>query len=313
MRIVIIGLGIQGRKRLRVAGTDAVGVVDPVVEEADFRDIRDVPLDRYDAAALCVPDETKISLIDYLIGHGKHVLVEKPLHAASEAELRDLESKARKSGAVCYAAYNHRFEPHYVRMRDLLHSGALGQIYRCHMFYGNGTARLVRDSTWRDTGAGVLPDLGSHLLDTARFWFGAIHDDFQIVSARCFENCAPDHVVIAAVNARPQFEFEMTLLSWRNHFTCDVFAENGSAHIESLCKWGATTFTHRTRMLPSGRPPEQAITLVRDDPTWQAEYMHFKALCAAKQPTSLENDIWLLQTLSRLSDEAKQFIAGRPS
>ena len=25
---------------------------------------------------------------------------------------------------------------------------------------------------------------------------------------------------------------------WRNHFTCDVLAENGSAHIESLCKWG---------------------------------------------------------------------------
>ena len=35
------------------------------------------------------------------------------------------------------------------------------------MFYGNGTARLVRDSAWRDQGAGVLPDLGSHLLDTA--------------------------------------------------------------------------------------------------------------------------------------------------
>ena len=40
------------------------------------------------------------------------------------------------------------------------------------MFYGNGTARLVRESAWRDAGAGVLPDLGSHLLDTARFWFG---------------------------------------------------------------------------------------------------------------------------------------------
>ena len=38
----------------------------------------------------------------------------------------------------------------------------------------------------------------------------------------------------------------MTLLSWRNHFTCDIFAENGSAHIESLCKWGPSTFTLRT-------------------------------------------------------------------
>ena len=83
------------------------------------------------------------------------------------------------TGAVCYTAYNHRFEPHYVRMRDLVKSGVLGDIYRCRMFYGNGTARLVRDSAWRDRGAGVLPDLGSHLLDTARFWFGDIGEDFQ--------------------------------------------------------------------------------------------------------------------------------------
>ena len=165
------------------------------------------------------------------------------------------------TGAVCYTAYNHRFEPHYVRMRDLVKSGVLGDIYRCRMFYGNGTARLVRDSAWRDQGAGVLPDFGSHLLDTARFWFGDIGEDFRLVSVSRFENRAPDHVVFAAPSRRPQLEFEMTLLSFRNHFTCDVLAESGTAHIESLCKWGPTTFTHRTRVLPSGRPPEQAITL----------------------------------------------------
>ena len=111
------------------------------------------------------------------------MLVEKPLHAASEGELDAIEIVARKTGAVCYTAYNHRFEPHYVRMRDLIKSGALGEIYRCRMFYGNGTARLVRESAWRDRGAGVLPDLGSHLLDTARFWFGDIGAQFDLVCA----------------------------------------------------------------------------------------------------------------------------------
>ena len=235
--------GVQGKKRRRVAGSDGVGVVDPVAGEADWREITDVPLERYDAALVCTPDEPKIEILTYLLGHGKHVLVEKPLHAATEAELDALEALARKTGAVCYTAYNHRFEPHYVRMRDLIKSGALGRIYRCRMFYGNGTARLVRDSAWRDQGAGVLPDLGSHLLDTARFWFGDLGEDFDLVSADRFENRAPDHVVVAAQSSRPRLEFEMTLLSWRNHFTCDVLAENGTAHIESLCKWGPTTFT----------------------------------------------------------------------
>jgi scyllo-inositol 2-dehydrogenase (NADP+) len=304
MRVVIVGYGVQGKKRLRVAGPDAAGVVDPVAPEADFRDIREVPLDRYDGALVCVPDKPKFEILRHLLAQGKHVLVEKPLHVRSPDEIRTLESEARRTGAVCYTAYNHRFEPHYVRMRDLIASGNLGRIYRCRMFYGNGTARLVRDSAWRDTEAGVLPDLGSHLLDTARFWFGEIGDAFRVISVSRFENRAPDHVVIASESSQPKLEFEMTLLSWRNHFTCDVFAEKGSAHIESLCKWGPTTFTHRRRLLPSGRPPEEAVTLTQDDPTWALEYEHFKGLCAQRKPADLGNDLWLLRTLGRLSEEA---------
>ena len=55
-------------------------------------------------------------------------------------------------------------------MKDLIESKKLGSIYYV-MFYGNGTARLVRDSKWRDTGLGVLSDLGSHLLDTLHLVF----------------------------------------------------------------------------------------------------------------------------------------------
>ena len=304
MRVVVVGYGVQGKKRLAVAGSDAAGVVDPIATEAEFRDIRDVPLDHYDAALVCTPDEPKVSILRHLLGSGKHVLVEKPLHAASEGELNELETLGRRNNAVCYTAYNHRFEPHYVRMRDLIRGGALGRIYRCRMFYGNGTARLVRDSAWRDQGAGVLPDLGSHLLDTARFWFGDLSEDFKLVSVSRFENRAPDHVVIGSESTRPKLEFEMTLLSWRNHFTCDVLAENGTAHIESLCKWGPTTFTVRRRVLPSGRPPEDAVTLVQSDPTWVAEYEHFKRLVAERAPTDLGNDRWLLRVLGRLSSEA---------
>jgi predicted dehydrogenase len=301
MRAVVVGYGVQGKKRFRVAGPDAIGIVDPYFAEADWRDLTDVPLDSYDAALVCTPDEPKIGLLQHLFKHGKHALIEKPLFADSEAKLRAIEALARANGAICYTAYNHRFEPHFVRMRDLIRSGALGSIYRCRMFYGNGTARLVRDSAWRDQGAGVLPDLASHLLDTARFWFGDIGDDLRLVSANCFENRTADHVVISSESSRPKLELEMTLLAWRNHFTCDVFAEKGSAHIESLCKWGPSIFTQRTRVLPAGRPPEEAVTLVQDDPTWAVEYDHFKRLCETKAPADLSNDICLHRILDRLA------------
>jgi scyllo-inositol 2-dehydrogenase (NADP+) len=304
MRVVVAGLGVQGHKRRRIARDDFVADVDPVNEEARYRSIIDIPLADYDAVLACIPDEPKVELLSYCLQNKKHVLVEKPLWASDEAEIARIQALARKNGVVCYTAYNHRFEPHFVRMRDLIATGELGTIYSCRMFYGNGTARLVRDSAWRDSGAGVLPDLGSHLLDTCRFWFGDIEDRFAFVGVHQFENRAPDHVVINCEHSRPRIELEMTLLMWRNHFTCDILAERGSAHIQSLCKWGPSAFTKRTRLLPSGRPPEETMTLVQDDPTWELEYAHFKTLCLSGAKTDLSNDIWLHRVLRRLSAEA---------
>src|SRR5436190_9237527 len=229
MRVVVVGLGVQGHKRKAVAGKEAVASVDPVNPEARYKRLEDVPLEAYDAALVCTPDEVKIALLTHLLSNRKHLLVEKPLFAENNETLERLKGLAAKNRVTCYTAYNHRFEPHFVRMKELLDSGRLGRIYAIRMFYGNGTARLVRDSAWRDQGAGVLPDLGSHLLDTCRFWFGATEDKFRFVGVHCFENRAPDHVVIHNEDALPRLELEMTLLMWRNHFTCDVLAERGSA------------------------------------------------------------------------------------
>ncbi|WP_022722371.1 Gfo/Idh/MocA family protein [Rhodopseudomonas sp. B29] len=303
MRVVVVGMGVQGPKRRASAGADFVACVDPV-RDADYKQLADVPLDRYDAVLLCTPDDPKLDLLRFCISHGKSALVEKPLWVRSEGDITTLETEARAKGVVLYTAYNHRFEPHFVRMRDLIASGELGTIYSCRMFYGNGTARLVRDSAWRDSGAGVLPDLGSHLLDTCRFWFGDVGGEFALSAAHAYENKAPDHVVIASETVRPRIELEMTMLMWKNHFTCDILAERGSAHIESLCKWDTTVFTRRSRVLPAGRPPEERIALNQADPTWNLEYAHFKRLVETGTPTDLSTDLWLHRTLARLGDDA---------
>lgn len=302
MRVVVIGLGIQGRKRAAAAGADVMATVDPVQPDAKYRTIYDVPLNDFNAALVCTPDSAKAELVRYLLGNRKHVLVEKPLLEINVEAIGALSDLSRSSRVICYTAYNHRFEPNFIRMRDLLVSGELGRIYRCRMFYGNGTARDVHQSPWRDKGAGVLADLGPHLLDTALFWFGSDLGPFRLVSCRRFENAAFDHVVIMG-NGRLSIELEMTYVSWRNHFRCDVFAEHGSAHIDSLCKWGPSTFTRRWRRLPSGRPDEESITLVQSDPTWEKEYLHFQALCAQGEH-ALDNDVWISSQLVALSAEA---------
>jgi predicted dehydrogenase len=240
-----------------------------------------------------------MDLLTRLLTDGKNVLVEKRLFADSRSTLEALAALSARTGAVCYTAYNHRFEPHFVRMKALLASGRLGRIYRCRLFYGNGTAEDVRNSAWRDTGPGVLADLGSHLLDTILFWFGRSDHAYRVISCDRFENAAFDHVVIGA-NGSPALELEMTLLSWRNQFRCDIFAEHGSAHIDSLCKWGPSTFTTRWRKHPSGRPEEEVETLEQPDTTWALEYDHFKTLCR-DGGGNLDNDLWIKTRLQALA------------
>ena len=303
MRVLLVGLGVQGRKRLAAAGADVMATADPVDRNAQYAAVEDVPLGDYDAALVCTPNEVKVGILEYLLHHRKHALVEKPLLADSEAALEELSGLAARAGVVCYTAYNHRFEPHFVRMKETIASGMLGQIYLCRMFYGNGTARDVRESPWRDQGAGVLTDLGSHLLDTALFWFGSLPGSFEVWSANRFENRTFDHVAFGS-SEPPVLEMEATLVSWRNHFTADVYGERGSAHISSLCKWGRTVFARRTRVLPSGPPPEESVALLQADPTWALEYQHFKALCRNGAGGSLAKDIALQRVLGLLSHDA---------
>lgn len=298
MRVIVVGYGVQGVKRARVAGSACIALVDPIHEDADYKRVEDVPSESYDAALVCTPDSAKFSVLSYLLKHKKHVLVEKPLLSASNEQLIILQGLAQENKVCLYTAYNHRFEPHFQKMHEVITNDTLGKIYTVRLFYGNGTARLVRNSEWRDQGGGVIPDLGSHLLDTALYWLGKPKNECQLYEANCWENNAPDQCSFG-FNGETSLHMEMSLLSWRNHFYADVIGEKGSAHIESLCKWGPSTFTLRTRVLPSGRPDETSTTLVQSDPTWESEWMYFKSLCETGS-TNIENDIWINTQLNHL-------------
>ena len=301
MRILVIGLGVQGIKRVKVAGSDVSATVDPQNPSADFKLIDDVPLNAYDAAIVCTPDLEKLRIIRYLLVNDKHVLVEKPLWAGSKFDLKGLAALlTEKSNLVLKTAYNHRFEPNFIEMKNLIQSGELGKLYSCRMFYGNGTAELVRNSEWRDRGAGVLSDLGSHLLDTCFFWFESNDFNFKTLASNNYENLAPDHVIISSESPLPRIELEMTLCMWRNHFTCDIIGSEGSAHIESLCKWGPSKFTHRRRVFPAGKPLETEIVQSMDDPTWKLEYENFRTSIEVGKKDTLDKDIWLYDTLKEL-------------
>lgn len=299
MKVIVVGLGVQGRKRATVAGSELIATVDPIAADADYQDFLAVPQETFDAVLLCVPDSAKFTLIRQALENGKSVLVEKPL-SLTRAE-RDLIASIRQDcGATLYVAYNHRFEPHIASAAHVFTSGFLGDPYSAYLSYGNGTAALVHQSEWRDSGLGVIPDLASHLLDMVDFWWGLENRELSLVQMNRFENRACDQATLI-LTGRPSVVMQVSLVSWRNQFRAQVQCSRGSIDIEGLCKWGPSTLTQRDRKFPSGRPDEQSSTLINPDPTWKLEYQHFTKLVSARDPGNLENSARIDDLLASLS------------
>lgn len=303
MRVVVVGLGIQGKKRISVAKNDVVATVDSANSEADYQDLSQVPLELYDAAILCVPDSPKFDLVEYLIQNHKHVLVEKPLWVYPSKNISRLEDLAVKNSVRIQVAYNHRFEPNIIRLREIIKKNELGDLYSVSIYYGNGTARLVRDSPWRDEGQGVLLDLGSHLLDMLDFVLDLPHSITFAAFLNKFENKSPDRALLVSNKSKPVVSLEMNLCMWRNTFRFEIIGSMGSAHIDGLCKWGSSVLTLRERVLPSGVPKETTLIEPQGDPTWVAEYDDFNSAVRNKIPTSLQKDLWILNTLNSVSGD----------
>src|SRR5215470_4724682 len=104
MRVVVAGLGVQGHKRRKFAGTDYIASVDPVNPDADYKSLADVPLTNYDAVLACVPDSPKARLLNFCVDNRKHVLVEKPLWVEEESGISALEKRANEKGVIVYTA-----------------------------------------------------------------------------------------------------------------------------------------------------------------------------------------------------------------
>jgi len=107
---------------------------------------------------------------------GKHVLCEKPL-GRTAAEAKAMLAAVNKAGVKHLCAFNYRFVPAVRLARQLIEQGALGRIYHFRARY---LQEWIADPSfamvWRlkkaVAGSGALGDLGSHIIDLARFLVG---------------------------------------------------------------------------------------------------------------------------------------------
>lgn len=101
---------------------------------------------------------------------GLHVLSEKPIGVYTE-NIHDFIAAAKKSGKAFGIMYNQRTNPAYSKMRDIVQSGALGELKRCVWIITNWyrTDAYYRSGGWRATwegeGGGVLLNQSPHNID----------------------------------------------------------------------------------------------------------------------------------------------------
>ena len=103
---------------------------------------------------------------------GKNVVVEKPF-VITVAEGETLIASAHARGLVLSVFHNRRWDSDFLTVRQIIESKQLGKVYRYEAQFDRFTPTVKQ--RWREqatAGAGILFDLGSHLIDQALQLFG---------------------------------------------------------------------------------------------------------------------------------------------
>ena len=119
------------------------------------------------------PSNTHVELARQALAAGKHVLLEKPV-ATSLAELQGLLALAREQGRHLLAYQNRRWDSDFQAVQRVVESGLLGQLIEVHFRFDRYKPALHTKKFKEEPGpgAGLLFDLGPHLIDQALCLFG---------------------------------------------------------------------------------------------------------------------------------------------
>lgn len=130
-----------------------------------------------DAVVIAVPHYAHPDLTVRALKKGLHVICEKPAGVFTE-QVKKMNDVARQSGKLFTMMYNQRTNPLYKKMRELVHSGAIGDIrrvnwiitnwFRTQFYYDSGSWR----ATWAGEGGGVLINQSPHQLDLMQWICG---------------------------------------------------------------------------------------------------------------------------------------------
>ncbi len=125
-----------------------------------------------DLVIITSPNTTHFGYAKQALTQGLHVVVEKPF-TVTYGEAEQLVKVAAQSDKILTVYHNRRWDGDFLTLSELLESGKLGNLSHFETHFDRFRP-AVRDR-WRERaepGAGLLYDLGSHMLDQCVFLFG---------------------------------------------------------------------------------------------------------------------------------------------
>jgi predicted dehydrogenase len=292
LNVVIVGCGLIGQKRARsLAGARLIACADLAAARAqqlassydavacDWKDA--VGRDDIQIVVVATTNDALATVALEAIEAGKHVLIEKPA-ARSVAEIDPLIEAADRKGVQVRVGFNHRYHPALQKAREIIDSGAAGDLMFVRGRYGHG-GRVGYDKEWRAnpelSGGGELIDQGVHLIDLSRWFLG----DFPTIDGHAatyfWDMPVDDNAFLLLRNADDRAAFlHVSCTEWKNLFSLEIYGRTGKLQIDGLGgSYGVERLTFH-RMLPEMGPPETtAWEYPRGDQSWELEFREFLA------------------------------------
>jgi len=161
-----------------------------------------------DAVIIALPTHLHTSCAESAVEAGKDIFVEKPL-ARNVTEGKELVSMARRNGVKLMVGYDMRFSRPFRSLKEKIQNGILGDVQIAYgtnigagpFFHRAELGRPKPVPNWwfqkELTGGGALMDLGCHIINLFRWYFGEVTSIKSYLGYR-YNLSVEDHVTCIA-------------------------------------------------------------------------------------------------------------------
>lgn len=275
----IIGLGYIGKVHLRhsskLANARLVAVADLSQKALNnakktgvkktFTNYEDLLRDPdVDAVIIGLPTHLHLHCAKQASQAKKHVFLEKPI-ARNVAEAKEIINAAQKNSVKLMIGYPLRFSTKFCALKERIESGVLGDVEAAYatnistgpfMHRAEGHTPIPVPEWWFKkelTGGGALIDLGSHMINLLRWYFGEITEiksycghrfnmDFED-SAICLAKFESGTTAIINVGWFSQkYQVKVELLGTAENAIVNNAVPNRILHAIQMLAMGSSTF-----------------------------------------------------------------------